>query len=55
MTEQDKTVQDLRRRVKLLEEALDTVVKAMKVCRYCKYLDADCSPTGDCEPEWKGE
>lgn len=54
MTEKDKELQELKRRVCVLENALNELVEDVKACRYCKYLDADCSPTGECRPEWRG-
>lgn len=52
MTEKDKEIQDLRRRVDELERALQVVVESEKFCRYCAYLDGDCSPWSDsCFPK----
>lgn len=52
MTEKDLEIQRLARRVANLEEMVNVIVEAYKVCRYCKYADADCSPTGsECKPE----
>ncbi len=55
MTEKDAEIQDLRREVRRLRESLNEFVKLYRCCRLCKYIDADCSPTGnECRPEWGG-
>ena len=55
MTEKDAEIQDLRREVKRLRESLNEFVKLYRCCRLCKFVDADCSPTGqECRPEWGG-
>lgn len=55
MTVKDKRIQDLRLENEGLREELQIIVEAMQACRYCKHLDADCSPgTKACKPEWRG-
>ncbi len=55
MTIKDKTIQDLRQRIRGLEEELKLAVECCKICRLCKNQDADCSPTDySCIPEWRG-
>ena len=55
MTEKDKQIQDLKRKVAGLEEELNEIVMATGSCRYCKNLDGDCIPFSDgCKPEWRG-
>ena len=50
-----KTKTELEMENEGLREELKTVVESMKICRYCKYLDADCSPSSpQCKPEWRG-
>ena len=62
MTEQDKEIQELRRK---LDEISDTLRKALSdliyvlnqhsLCEICKYADAECMPErGDCVPTWRG-
>jgi len=54
MTENDATIQDLKREVKALRRALQNVVESERLCRYCEYLDADCFPfSDDCKPVFK--
>lgn len=55
MTIKDKTIQELRQKIRGLEEEIKLAVECCRICRLCKYADADCSPTdGSCKPEWKG-
>lgn len=55
MTEKDKIIQDLRRRVEGLEEELREIVRATESCRYCARIHEDCSPnTETCDPKWRG-
>ena len=62
MTEQEKEIQDLRRRVKKIEGSLRTalgdlvyVLNQHSLCEICKYRDADCEPdSGECVPQWRG-
>lgn len=55
MTIKDKRIQDLRREVQGLKEELTLAVECCRICRLCKHMDEDCSPTGaDCKPEWRG-
>lgn len=36
-------------------EEMHELVEALKVCRYCKNMGKDCTPSGhECEPEWRG-
>lgn len=56
MTEKDKEIQDLRKTVTDREKVIRVMVESYKMCRFCKYLDADCSPTDmSCHPEWNGK
>lgn len=56
MTEKDKIIQDQRQRIAGLEEELELIVSCLKLCRFCKSLDADCSPSDiSCKPEWRGK
>lgn len=55
MAEKRKTMQELQRENEGLREELKTIVESLYICRYCKYLDADCVPrTKSCNPEWRG-
>lgn len=55
MTRTDKTIQDLRQRVRGLEEELELAVECCRICRLCVRLGEDCSPTGpECRPKWRG-
>lgn len=55
MTREQKTIADLRQRVRGLEEELTLAVECCRICRLCAHLGEDCSPTGDeCKPEWRG-
>lgn len=55
MTEKDREIQRLRGEVEMLREELRNVVQSFKICRYCKHMDADCTPSGhSCNPEWRG-
>lgn len=54
MKEND-TIQELRLRVKGLEEELTLAVEACRICRLCKYAKRSCTPTGrECRPQWRG-
>ena len=55
MTRKDKEIQDLRRENQGLREEVKLIVESLRICRYCKYLDADCVPRSKgCHPEWRG-
>jgi len=55
MTETDAEMQSLRAENKMLKSAISSYVESNKLCRFCKYLDADCTPTGKgCRPQWRG-
>lgn len=55
MTKKDKELQDLRRKVRGLEEELTLAVECCRICRLCAHMGEDCSPTGaECRPEWRG-
>ena len=55
MTVKDKTIQDLRRENEGLREELSMIVECCRLCRFCEYLDADCTPTEyECKPKWRG-
>lgn len=62
MTELDKEVQDLRRKVAELEEEntwmrrqIGAYVCEFRVCRFCANIHKDCSPTdATCFPQWRG-
>ena len=52
MTKQDKEIQDLRRKVRGLEEELDLAVECCRICRFCVHMGEGCSPTGsECRPK----
>lgn len=56
MTLKDKRIQDLRREVEGLKEELSYAVECCRICRLCKHMDEDCTPTGnECRPEWRGK
>ena len=53
MTEKDKKIQELTRRLESAEEQIAVMVETYQACRYCKNLHADCLPGRDgCKPEW---
>lgn len=55
MTAKDKEIQELRRENAGLREELALIVESMRVCRFCKHSNGNCSPTGrECSPEWMG-
>lgn len=55
MTEKDKEIQDLRKTVTDSEKVIRVMVESYRICRFCKYLDADCTPFDmSCHPEWNG-
>lgn len=62
MTDQDLKIQELRRenerlRTKLVAAVADLseIITNCELCRYCKYIDADCTPlNGKCVPVWRG-
>lgn len=56
MTQKDKVIQELTAENKQLKARIEAYVREFKVCRFCAYLDADCSPTGKtgCHPKWRG-
>jgi hypothetical protein len=55
VTKKDKELQDLRQRVRGLEEELTLAVECCRICRLCAHMGEDCSPTGaECRPEWRG-
>jgi len=54
MTDKDRRIQDLRRENEGLREELRLAVEACRICRLCKHMDEDCSPSGtQCRPEYK--
>lgn len=54
MTPKDKQIQELRGEVEVLRQQIQNMVQSLKICRYCKHMDADCTPSGhDCHPEWR--
>jgi len=56
MTEKDLEIQKLRERLKEVEDQLKLMIEVYRACGFCKWLDADCSPTdGSCHPEWSGK
>ena len=56
MTRDQRTIADLRERVRGLEEELTLAVEACKICRLCTHRDADCSPSDySCKPKWRGK
>lgn len=53
MTEKDREIQELKRRLREAEEQLGLMIEVYRACGFCKWLDSDCSPTDDsCHPEW---
>lgn len=55
MTQKDKIIQEQRHKIAELKEELKLIVESCQLCRFCKYIDADCSPrTPSCKPEWRG-
>ena len=55
MTEKDRQIHSLQMENDGLREELRMIVECCRLCRFCKNLDADCSPTdGSCKPEWMG-
>lgn len=62
MTEQDREIQELRRRLEKAESSLRSalselvyVLNQRSLCEICKYADADCEPdNGSCVPQWRG-
>ena len=62
MTEKDKEIEELRRKLAKSEEKLRTalsdliyVLNQRSLCEICKYADAECMPErGDCVPTWRG-
>ena len=55
MTQKDKIIQEQRQKILGLEEELRLIVESCQLCRFCKNIDADCSPcTASCKPEWRG-
>ena len=62
MTEQDKEIEELRRRVSRLENTLRAALSDLiyvldqhSLCDICKYVDADCKPDNAyCVPKWRG-
>lgn len=55
MTEKDRIIQKQTTHIARLEHELQLIVESCQICRFCKYLDADCSPaTTTCHPKWRG-
>lgn len=55
MTEKDRIIQKQAVRITRLEQELQLIVESCQICRFCKNLDADCSPaTTNCKPQWRG-
>ena len=62
MTEQDREIQELRRRLEKAERTLRSalsdlvyVLNQHSLCEICEYRDADCMPdSGSCVPQWRG-
>lgn len=62
MTEQDKEIQELRRKVEKMEGTLRCalsdlvyVLNQHSLCEICKFADGDCKPdSGNCVPMWRG-
>lgn len=55
MTEKDKEIQDLRAENQRLKRQIEDYVCEFRVCRFCKFVHADCTPTGgECHPKWGG-
>lgn len=63
MTEKDKEIQDLRRKIEELKhentrmrKQIEAYVGEFRVCRFCTEIHSDCSPTdsSSCYPRWRG-
>lgn len=62
MTEKDREIEELRRRLAKSEDKLRralvdlvNVLNQHSLCEICKYADADCTPDrGNCVPTWRG-
>lgn len=62
MTEQDREIQELRRRLEKAESSLRSalsdlvyVLNQHSLCEICEYRDADCEPdSGNCVPRYRG-
>lgn len=63
MTEQDREIQELRRRLEKAEGSLRSalsdlvyVLNQHSLCEICEYRDADCEPdSGSCVPRYRRE
>lgn len=61
MTEQDREIQELRRRLEKAEGSLRSalsdlvnVLNQHSLCEICEYRDADCTPdSGSCVPKYR--
>ena len=48
-------VKDLQAENQRLREKVDSFVAEFRLCRMCKNIHGDCSPTDNsCEPRWYG-
>ena len=62
MTEKDKEIEELRRKLAKSEDKLRAalsdliyVLNQRSLCEICKYADAECMPErGDYVPTWRG-
>jgi len=53
--EYQKQIKDLQTENARLNERIQAFVEEFRLCRFCKNIHADCSPTdGSCEPRWYG-
>jgi hypothetical protein len=55
MTDKDREIQWLRAENDRLKKQIERYVVEFRVCRFCKHMHEDCSPTGiECTPVWGG-
>lgn len=55
MTDKDLEIQHLKDENRRLKRQIEDYVCEFRVCRWCKNIHADCSPTGgECHPKWGG-
>ena len=56
MTRDQRTIADLRERVRGLEEEIALAVECCRLCKLCAYADRECTPdSGPCTPKWRGK
>ena len=53
--EYQKQIKDLQTENARLSERIQAFVEEFRLCRMCRNIHGDCSPTdGSCEPRWYG-